>query len=52
MGVEMGGGLGTLASKVWRVGVMGYNAQVARVERFVDALEEALRVERAGSRAS
>jgi alanine-glyoxylate transaminase/serine-glyoxylate transaminase/serine-pyruvate transaminase len=45
MGVEMGGGLGALAGKVWRVGVMGYNAQVARVERFVGALEEALRAE-------
>jgi len=43
MGVEMGGGLGALAGKVWRVGVMGYNAQVPRVERFVGALEEALR---------
>ena len=42
-GVEMGGGLGALAGKVWRVGVMGYNAQVSRVERFVDALEQALR---------
>jgi alanine-glyoxylate transaminase/serine-glyoxylate transaminase/serine-pyruvate transaminase len=39
----MGGGLGTLAGKVWRVGVMGYNAQVSTVERFVDALEKALR---------
>jgi alanine-glyoxylate transaminase/serine-glyoxylate transaminase/serine-pyruvate transaminase len=45
MGVEMGGGLGALAGKVWRVGVMGYNAQVPRVERFVGALEEALRAE-------
>jgi alanine-glyoxylate transaminase/serine-glyoxylate transaminase/serine-pyruvate transaminase len=45
MGVEMGGGLGALAGKVWRIGVMGYNAQVARVERFVGALEEALRAE-------
>ena len=43
MGVEMGGGLGALAGKVWRVGVMGYNAQVPRVERFLGALEEALR---------
>lgn len=42
MGIEMGGGLGTLAGKVWRVGVMGYNAQVPTVERFVDALEKAL----------
>jgi alanine-glyoxylate transaminase/serine-glyoxylate transaminase/serine-pyruvate transaminase len=45
MGVEMGGGLGALAGKAWRVGVMGYNAQVPRVERFVGALEEALRAE-------
>ena len=44
MGVEMGGGLGALAGKVWRVGVMGYNAQVPTVERFVSALDEALRV--------
>jgi len=43
MGVEMGGGLGALAGKVWRVGVMGYNAQVPRVEQFVGALGEALR---------
>ncbi|HKW47291.1 MAG TPA: alanine--glyoxylate aminotransferase family protein [Gemmatimonadaceae bacterium] len=45
-GVEMGGGLGALAGKVWRVGVMGYNAQVSTVERFVDALERALQDER------
>jgi len=45
MGVEMGGGLGVLAGKVWRVGVMGYNAQLSRVERFIGALEEALRAE-------
>jgi alanine-glyoxylate transaminase/serine-glyoxylate transaminase/serine-pyruvate transaminase len=44
MGVEMGGGLGALAGKVWRVGVMGYNAQAPTVERFVGALDEALRV--------
>jgi alanine-glyoxylate transaminase / serine-glyoxylate transaminase / serine-pyruvate transaminase len=43
MGVEMGGGLGALAGKVWRVGVMGYNAQPERVGRFVDALESALK---------
>lgn len=41
-GVEMSGGLGALAGKVWRVGVMGYNAQPARVERFLGALDEAL----------
>jgi alanine-glyoxylate transaminase/serine-glyoxylate transaminase/serine-pyruvate transaminase len=45
MGVEMGGGLGALAGKVWRIGVMGYNAQTARVGRFIGALEEALKAE-------
>jgi alanine-glyoxylate transaminase/serine-glyoxylate transaminase/serine-pyruvate transaminase len=43
LGVEMGGGLGQLAGKVWRVGVMGYNAEESTVERFLAALEEALR---------
>lgn len=46
MGIEMGGGLGALAGKVWRVGVMGYNAQVSTVERFVAALEKVLVSER------
>ncbi|HEY2378099.1 MAG TPA: alanine--glyoxylate aminotransferase family protein [Gemmatimonadaceae bacterium] len=41
-GVEMGGGLGALAGKVWRIGVMGYNAQASTVERFLGALEIAL----------
>jgi len=45
MGVEMSGGLGVLAGKVWRIGVMGYNAQIPRVEQFLGALEEALRAE-------
>ena len=43
MGVEMGGGLGALAGKVWRVGVMGHNAQPDRVDRFLGALGEALK---------
>ncbi|HTR76472.1 MAG TPA: alanine--glyoxylate aminotransferase family protein [Gemmatimonadaceae bacterium] len=44
-GVEMGGGLGTLAGKVWRIGVMGYNAQTKTVDHFLGRLEEALRSE-------
>jgi len=44
-GVETSGGLGPLAGKVWRVGVMGYNAQVPRVERFLNALDDALKAE-------
>jgi len=45
MGVEMGGGLGVLAGKVWRVGVMGHNAQADRVETFLGTLDTALRAE-------
>ena len=45
MGVEMGGGLGALTGKVWRVGVMGHNAQPERVDRFIGALGEAARAE-------
>lgn len=44
-GVEMGGGLGALAGKVWRIGVMGYNADATRVQRFLDAFGEVLRAE-------
>jgi len=44
-GIEMGGGLGALAGKVWRVGLMGSNATLPRVERFLGGLEEALRAE-------
>ena len=46
MGVEMGGGLGPLAGKVWRIGVMGFNASDIRVERLIGSLDEALRAER------
>jgi alanine-glyoxylate transaminase/serine-glyoxylate transaminase/serine-pyruvate transaminase len=45
MGVEMSGGLGALAGKVWRIGVMGYNAQTPRIERFVNTLGDALKAE-------
>jgi alanine-glyoxylate transaminase/serine-glyoxylate transaminase/serine-pyruvate transaminase len=42
-GVEMSGGLGQLAGKVWRVGIMGHNAHTERVDRFLGALGESLR---------
>jgi alanine-glyoxylate transaminase/serine-glyoxylate transaminase/serine-pyruvate transaminase len=45
VGVEMGGGLGALAGKVWRIGVMGYNADTDRVGRFLGLLEDALKAE-------
>jgi len=37
-GIEVGAGLGSLAGKIWRVGLMGENARVENVERLVSAL--------------
>ena len=41
-GIEVGGGLGPLAGKIWRVGLMGENARPACVEQLVGALRDEL----------
>jgi alanine-glyoxylate transaminase/serine-glyoxylate transaminase/serine-pyruvate transaminase len=38
--IEVGGGLGKLAGRVWRVGLMGENARVEHVERLTRALRQ------------
>lgn len=40
--IEIGGGLGELAGKVWRVGLMGYNSRPESVDRLLSALGEVL----------
>jgi alanine-glyoxylate transaminase / serine-glyoxylate transaminase / serine-pyruvate transaminase len=40
--VEIGGGLGELAGKVWRVGLMGYNSRPESVDSLVEALRQVL----------
>jgi alanine-glyoxylate transaminase/serine-glyoxylate transaminase/serine-pyruvate transaminase len=40
--IEIGGGLGELAGKVWRVGLMGFNSRPESVDRLVEALEQVL----------
>lgn len=40
--IEIGGGLGSLAGKVWRVGLMGENSRAQNVLYFLHALEECL----------
>ncbi len=40
--IEIGGGLGELAGKVWRVGLMGYNSRSENVERLVAAFQQVL----------
>jgi alanine-glyoxylate transaminase/serine-glyoxylate transaminase/serine-pyruvate transaminase len=40
--IEVGSGLGTLAGKIWRVGVMGHNARKENVDTFLAALKKIL----------
>jgi alanine-glyoxylate transaminase / serine-glyoxylate transaminase / serine-pyruvate transaminase len=41
-GIEIGGGLGDLAGKVWRIGLMGFNSRKENVDRLVTALRQVL----------
>ncbi|BCX46512.1 alanine--glyoxylate aminotransferase [Haloferula helveola] len=41
-GVEIGGGLGPLAGKVWRIGLMGHSATQANVDLVLAALVDCL----------
>jgi alanine-glyoxylate transaminase/serine-glyoxylate transaminase/serine-pyruvate transaminase len=41
-GLEIGAGLGPLAGKVWRVGLMGYSSRPANVQLCIAALENVL----------
>ena len=41
-GIEVGGGLGKLAGKIWRVGLMGENARLTNVEALLSALRREL----------
>ena len=47
-GIEIGGGLGDLAGKVWRVGLMGHSACRRNVFMFLATLETTLRAEGIG----
>ncbi|MFQ5825414.1 MAG: pyridoxal-phosphate-dependent aminotransferase family protein [bacterium] len=41
-GIEIGGGLGDLAGKIWRIGLMGESSTKANVVYLLDALQEIL----------
>ena len=41
-GIEIAGGFGPLMGKTWRVGLMGTNADPARIERLLGGLKEVL----------
>ena len=40
--IEIGAGLGPLAGKVWRIGLMGHTAREENVDRFLNALGKSL----------
>lgn len=44
-GIEIGGGLGNLAGKVWRVGLMGHAARERNVLLFLAALQTVLKAQ-------
>ncbi|AKG23882.1 alanine--glyoxylate aminotransferase [Calothrix sp. 336/3] len=41
--IEIGNGLGELAGKVWRVGLMGYNSRPESVDQLIAAFKEVLK---------
>jgi alanine-glyoxylate transaminase/serine-glyoxylate transaminase/serine-pyruvate transaminase len=41
-GIEMGGGLGALAGRIWRIGLMGYNSRPENVDKLLNLLETEL----------
>ena len=40
--IEIGGGLGPLASKIWRIGLMGETAKKENIQRLMDAFKNIL----------
>jgi alanine-glyoxylate transaminase/serine-glyoxylate transaminase/serine-pyruvate transaminase len=41
-GIEVGGGLGPMAGKVWRIGLMGYGSTLPNIELCLTAIRAAL----------
>jgi alanine-glyoxylate transaminase/serine-glyoxylate transaminase/serine-pyruvate transaminase len=41
--IEIGAGLGPLAGKIWRVGLMGHAAREENVDRLLGALKKVLK---------
>ncbi len=41
--IEIGAGLGALAGKIWRIGLMGYTSNEKNIKTFLSAFQEALK---------
>ncbi|PID74178.1 MAG: hypothetical protein CSB32_02120, partial [Desulfobacterales bacterium] len=46
--IEIGAGLGPLAGKIWRIGLMGHTAREQNVDRFLTALDTVLTTAKKG----
>ena len=42
-GIEIGNGLGDLANKVWRIGLMGFNSNEDNVDRLLNLFDTELK---------
>jgi len=40
--IDIGAGLGALAGKIWRIGLMGYTSRKENIERLLSAMKETL----------
>ncbi len=41
--IEIGGGLGPLAGKIWRIGLMGHTARPENVDRLISAVKQTMK---------
>ncbi|MEL6463115.1 MAG: alanine--glyoxylate aminotransferase family protein, partial [Cyanobacteria bacterium J06621_15] len=41
--LEVGGGLGELGGKVWRIGLMGYNSRKENVDKLLEVLKKKIK---------
>ncbi len=41
-GIEVGGGLGVMAGKIWRIGLMGHSSRQENIDKLINALKETL----------
>lgn len=41
-GIEIGGGLGVMAGKIWRIGLMGHSSRQENIDKLIGALKEIL----------
>lgn len=41
-GIELGGGLGVMAGKIWRIGLMGHSSRQENIDKVLNALKETL----------